>query len=192
MTQLSNALLELSDDDWSAICQTVPGALTKTSRSRLLVNAIIRMMVHNLTWAEATPEGFGATTLYATVNTWAYKDVIGPLVEILENSGLTDSWNLSEVEPATPGKRPQLKQFIGLKLLELRGDHPPVFYIKDWSLTNAVTEEEFVLTPELKARNSKLRSKVRRRKKKIEQTLQCAEELTSPIMDRDDSLLIAA
>lgn len=167
MTQPYNAALELNDDDWLAICENVPSPLTKTPRSRLLVDAILKMMSLDLTWAEATPAQFGETTLYATVNAWAYKDVIAPLVEVLDQRGLTGDWDISKIEPATPNKRPHLKQFIGLKLLELKGQHPPVFYTKDWGLAEDRISREFVLTPELKARNAKLRSKLRKRKKKI-------------------------
>ena len=167
MTQPLNATLELNDDDWFAICENVPSPMTKTQRSRTLVDAILRLMALNLTWAEATPDPLGETTLYATVNAWAYKDAIGPLVTVLYQRGLTEGWDLSRVEPATPNKRPHLKQFIGLKLLELKGLHPPVFYTKDWLLAAGPVSDEFVLTPELKARNAKIRSKIRKRKKKI-------------------------
>lgn len=167
MPQSYNATLELNDDDWLAICENVPSPLTKTPRSRLLVDAILKMMALDLTWAEATPVQFGDTTLYATVNAWAYKDVIGPLVAVLDKRGLTSDWDISRIEPATPNKRPHLKQFIGLKLLELKGQHSPVSYIKDWGLTEDRIATEFVLTPEIRARNAKLRSKLRKRKKRI-------------------------
>ena len=167
MTQPLYATSELNDDDWIAICDGVPSPMTKTPRSRLLINAILRLMTHDLTWSEATPEPFGETTLYATINAWALKDAIGPMVAVLHQRGLTDGWDLSKVQPGTPNKRPHLKQFIGLKLLELKELHPPVFYTKDWIMESKPVSDEFVLTPELKARNAKLRSKIRKRKKKM-------------------------
>jgi hypothetical protein len=178
MTQPSLATLELNDEDWLAICENVPSPLTKTDRSRLLVEAVLKLMSMDITWAEATPEPLGETTLYATVNAWAYKDAIGPLVAVLHQRGLTAGWDISKIEPATLNKRPHLKQFIGLKLLELKGLHPPVFYTKDWVLAAGPVSSEFTMTPELKARNAKFRAKLRRRKKKMAEGLIVGEGKT--------------
>jgi hypothetical protein len=192
MTQPYNAVRELNDDDWLAICENVPSPLTKTARSRLLVDAIIKLMSLNLTWAEATPAPFGETTLYATVNAWAYKDVIEPLVAVLDQRGFTENWDISVIEPATQKKRPHLKQFIGLKLLELKGLHPSVLYIKDWGLAQPEDAPAFVLTQELKVRNAKFRLKLRRRKKKLAEDTSITGLETTSEYGMGDELKIAA
>lgn len=156
----------LTDLAWEELRAHMKPPFTATERNRSFVDALKLVMASKISWADATPEGCGKTVLYATVSAWATKEIMGDLIRILDQNGYTSAWLIDEIQPPIAGKRPTLRQFIGLKLLELRGTGQKITFLKDWAGYRDPSEK-FVMTPEIRARNTRVRARVRERKQTL-------------------------